>query len=496
MSEPTTHDEVELKYEVDDDFTLSDLDGLVPAEAEEVQHLVATYFDTAGQHLGAARTTLRRRTGGPDAGWHAKLPGKKGARREVRLPLGRNTGTVPVKLRRLLAAQTRGEELVPVAELRTERTVRRVRSNGGDVLAEVVDDRVEARRLPATQTDEPAVWRELEVELVGGDHDLLEAIDGQLRDEGVRRAGHSSKLARALGRPETTAEPLRRKSSARRVLQAHVNEQVQAIVTQDPLVRLDAPDSVHQMRVATRRLRSALKTWRALLDADVTEPLRAELKWLAGVLGEARDAEVMRDRLAELVEAEPADARLGDVRSDLVQTLQARYRTAHETVLTELDGSRYQVLLAALDELGDEAPWTVRGRADRELPPLMAEAHRKLRKGVRRAVRSGEDEAFHDVRKVAKEVRYAAEALTPAFGGKAKKYAKAVEGVQEVLGDHQDSVVTRELILDLARRGSGPALFTYGRLHAAEEARGHWTRDGFDEAWRVASRPSLRSWMS
>lgn len=495
-TEPTTHDEVELTYDVDDDFTLPDLDGLLPAEAEEVQHLVATYFDTAGQHLGAARTTVRRRTGGPDEGWHAKLPGTKGSRREVRWPLGRSTTTVPAELRRLLTAQTRGEDLVPVAELRTERTVRRVRSNGGTVLAEVVDDRVEARRLPRSPAEEPAVWRELEVELVGGDRDLLDAIDGRLLDGGVRRAGRSSKLARALGRPDDAPEPLRRKSSARRVLQTHLSGQVSAIVTQDPLVRLDAPDSVHRMRVATRRLRSALTTWRELLDADVTEPLRAELKWLAGVLGQARDAEVMRDRLVALAEAEPADLRLGDVSGDLTATLDERYRAAHAQVLAELDGARYQVLLAALDDLGDGAPWTVRGRADRVLPPLVAAAHRRLRKRVRAAVRSGEDEAFHEVRKVAKEVRYAAEALTPAFGRPARKYARAVEGVQEVLGDHQDSVVTRALVLELARTASGSAAFTYGRLHAAEEARGRWTRDGFDDAWRVASSSSLRTWMS
>ncbi|WP_432510680.1 CYTH and CHAD domain-containing protein [Kineococcus sp. SYSU DK001] len=489
----TQHEEVELKYEVDDDFTLPDLDGLLPAEPEEVQHLVATYFDTADSRLGAAQTTLRRRTGGEDAGWHAKLPGAKGARREIRLPLGR-PGTVPAKLRDLLRAQTRGATLTPVAELRTERSVRRVRADDGSVLAEVVDDRVRAVRLNGE--GEPSAWRELEVELVGGDRDLLDSIDARLRDGGVRRAGHTSKLSRALGRAET-AERLHRKSSARRVLQAHLAEQVHTIVRQDPLVRLDAEDAVHQMRVATRRLRSALKTWRALLDTGVTEPLRAELTWLAGVLGEARDAEVMRDRLLAAVDDEPGAARVGEVREVLSSTMDARYRAAHDRVLAELDGPRYQALLAALDELAAGAPWTraARGRAVDVLPPLLGKAHRGLRKRVRTAVGTGEDEAFHDVRKKAKEVRYAAEALTPAFGKRAKEYAKAVEGVQEVLGDHQDSVVTRDLLRELATPQAGVAVFTYGRLHAQEEARGVVTRDGFDAAWRVASRPSLRAWL-
>jgi CHAD domain-containing protein len=475
----TTHEEIELKYDVDDDFTLSDLDGLLPVEPEEVQHLVATYYDTVDGRLGAARTTLRRRTGGQDAGWHAKLPGKKGTRREVRLPLGRNKQTVPLKLRKLLTAQTRDADLVPVAELRTERTVRRVRSQDGAVLAEVVDDRVQAR--PLLTDGEPAVWRELEVELVGGDHDLLDSIDEQLQHEGVRRAGHSSKLARALGRTETP-DPLRPKSSARRVLQTHLTEQVHAIAGQDPLVRLDAPDSVHQMRVATRRLRSALKTWRPLLDAELTEPLRGELTWLAGVLGEARDAEVMRDRLQ--------DTGLGEV-------LQERYRTAHDTVLAELDGARYQVLLAALDELGEDAPWlpAARGRARDVLPPLLAKAHRTLRKRVTKAVRGQDDESFHDVRKKAKEVRYAGEALTPAFGKPAKKYAKKVEAVQEVLGDHQDSVVTRELLQELAGDADASTAFTLGRRYATEETRSVDTRRQFDRAWRVASRSGLREWM-
>ncbi|WP_432491032.1 CHAD domain-containing protein [Kineococcus gypseus] len=508
----STHDEVELKYDVEEGAELPALDGL---EAEgRTLHLEAVYFDTPGQRLAAARVTLRRRTGGDDAGWHLKLP-VAGARREVRLPPGRAARRVPEQLQRLVAALTRGEPLVPVARLTTARTVRHVVDDGGRVLAEVADDRVEAQRLLAEgPVPEPQVWRELEVELVEGERDLLDALDAQLRAHGVAPAGHGSKLARALGTDAPAAPApaaLRRRSPAGAVVGAHLAAQVRQLVAQDPLVRLDEPDSVHKARVATRRARSALKTFRPLFAEGVPERLRAELSWLADELGGARDAEVMRDRLAGAVERlEPVEGEdPAAERERLRAALEADHRRAHDELLLALGSERYLALLRELEELVaaplDGAPWAPPAAepAREVLPALVRATDRKLRKRVAAAYAADADPAvppdeadhlFHEARKRAKEARYAGEALQPVWGSDAGAYAAAVEGLQEVLGEHQDSVVVRRVLHALA--GREPSLgFTCGRLFAAEGERAAASRAAVDAAWEAASRRHLRRWL-
>ncbi|MCI2239936.1 CYTH and CHAD domain-containing protein [Paenibacillus sp. TRM 82003] len=508
----TTHDEVELKYAVDEDFVLPELDGL-DAEARTAR-LEALYFDTPGQRLAAARVTLRRRTGGDDAGWHLKLP-VAGARREVRLPLGRATRKVPAQLAGTVRALTRGEPLVPVAQLTTERTVRHVVDDGGRVMAEVADDRVQARRLLAEgPAAEPDTWRELEVELVEGGAGLLRSLDAQLRAHGLSEAPHGSKLARALGTGAEAPAPaaLKRSSPAGEVVRAHLAAQVHQITSNDPLVRLDVPDSVHKARVATRRLRSALKTYRPLFAEGVPERLREELSWLADELGGARDAEVMRDRLVAAVgELEPVEGEdPAAAATALREVMEADYRAAHEELLRALDGERYAALLKQLDELVeaplDDGPWSpvALERAKDVLPAMVRATDRKLRKRVRSAYAADADpsvpaadadELFHDARKRAKEARYAGESLVPLWGEEAKAYAKAVEGLQEVLGEHQDSVVVREVLHRLAGRDPQALAFTCGRLFAAEVGHAAASREAVDAAWEAASSRKLRRWL-
>src|SRR3954464_15818416 len=315
----TVDREVERKYVADDAFQLPPLTELMAgtdvrpdpavaplAEGDPVQHrLAATYFDTEDLRLASAGLTLRRRTGGEDAGWHLKAPAGPGARSEVRLPRGRGTRTVPVPLQKMVWAQSLGSALRPVAEIVTDRTVRRLVDVTGHVVAEVADDRVTARRLLPTDGPGDAAagaatrWREIEVELGSGGADALSDLDARLRARGLSQAPSASKLAQVLdlhtgnGVASGTSRTLTLDSPAGDVLLAPLREQVQQVRAQDLPVRLDAQDAVHKMRVATRRLRSALTTFRPLVDADVAGPLRQELKWLAGELGAARDAEVM-----------------------------------------------------------------------------------------------------------------------------------------------------------------------------------------------------------
>ena len=202
-SRPAEHLETEAKFEVGLDFALPDLDGVaegVTVSAPQAHLLVASYFDTADLRLAKARITLRRRTGGPDEGWHLKLPLTEGTRRELQVPLGDEAATVPAQLASLVSAWIRDEPLQVVAVLETRRTVRILAGRGGETLAEVADDAVTGRVLgPGDAPAEPATWREIEVELAAGGPEILAAAGARLRAAGARPSSSASKLGRLLG---------------------------------------------------------------------------------------------------------------------------------------------------------------------------------------------------------------------------------------------------------------------------------------------------------
>lgn len=198
----TGHLETERKYDVDPDFAVPDfrsIPGCTGVSAPERYQLSATYFDTADMRLAAHGVTLRRRTGGTDEGWHLKLPVQPGTRREVHVPLSAGTGAVPQRMEALVAEITEGMPLHPIGVLETTRTVRRLTGSAGEVLAEVADDLVTARRsgAPARQ-DSPMRWREIEVEIVAAQPGLLEPAGKLLREAGARPSKASSKLGRLL----------------------------------------------------------------------------------------------------------------------------------------------------------------------------------------------------------------------------------------------------------------------------------------------------------
>jgi CHAD domain-containing protein len=523
--------EIKKRYAAHESFELPPLAELLAGPAEdrsaavdpgtpvaqgepEKQRLETIYFDTADLHLATAGLTLRRRRNGDDAGWHLEIPAGTGPRSEVRLPLGRATRTVPEALRNMVWAHSRGAPLRPVAETTTDRTVHRLVDATGQALVELADDRVSARRLrPADGSGDAAgaatSWREIGVELGGGGIELLDAVDSRLRTRGLlEAAGSSQQLAPVLNGHER-GWPARRKaakltaeSAAGDVILAHVREQVEQVRSQDLPVRLDAPDAVHKMRVATRRLRSALVTFKPLFAGDVVRPLRGELKWLAGELGAARDAEVMRDRVRSAVEAENTLLRLGPVAEVAGAELGDAYRDAHDRVIAELDGDRYRRLLTSLDELVDSPPFTGRAaaRAGKTLPRLVARSYARVRRLVEdasaRPAGAEREEVLHDARKAAKAARYAGESVSRVFGADATAFAQAMEAVQEALGEHQDSVLTRERLRDLAlHTSSTTTAFLYGRLHALEEARAEQSQQHFDDAWKAAGRKSLHRWL-
>ncbi|TDD57121.1 CYTH and CHAD domain-containing protein [Kribbella antibiotica] len=492
---PTEQLEIETKYDVDESTHLPALHELpgVASVAQPVElALEAVYFDTEALVLAANKVTLRRRTGGEDDGWHVKFPKSSGARLEVQFPLGRAVRKVPITVVRTVRVHVRDNELVPVVTLQTRRVVHRLLDADGAVLAELADDHVTA----TTGESEPESWREWEVELVGGDLELLQAAETLLRSAGAEPASGPSKLARALGDrvPAGDTWELPAKPRTADVFRAYAAEQVQAIRQRDPEVRRDAPEGIHKFRVATRRLRSALATYRPVIDREIGDEIRAELKWLAGELGVARDAEVQRAYFAAEVGEQPVELVMGRVAARIDDHLRGVYKEGRAGALAALESERYFRLLDTLDQLIAEPPLTGDNRkAAKQLPELLDYDKHRMRKAVRRAQKAEtaeeQDHELHEVRKNAKRLRYAGESVVPVLGDEGSLLATRAEEVQEILGDFQDSVVSRELLRELAVQVQleGGNAFTFGRLHALEEARGNASIDAFLEVW-----PSLK----
>ncbi|MFC0627585.1 CYTH and CHAD domain-containing protein [Kribbella deserti] len=501
--------EIETKYDVAERVVLPALHELPGVErvAQPVeQDLEAVYFDTAAYDLATAGITLRRRTGGDDAGWHVKFPAETGGRLEVRFPLGEE---VPLELVRMVRVYVRDRPLVPAVTLRTHRVVHRLLGADDVVLAELSDDQVNAE----IAGSEPNVWREWELELVDGARDLLAAAEPVLREAGAEPAAGPSKLARALGDrvPVRPTWELPAKPTAVDVFRAYAAEQVNAIRRRDPEVRRDQPDAVHKMRVATRRLRSALATYRPVVDRAEGDRIRAELKWLAGQLGGTRDAEVIHERLSAAVAAEPPELVMGRIAGAIDDELRATYKAAHEVSLETLETERYLRLLDDLDVLVAEPPLTEAAaelkpkKSARLLKSLLKHDWKRITKAVdrMRAAEQGATDAAasapsveaanaaveaerHEVRKAAKRLRYAAESVAPVLGETgATGLAKSAERVQEVLGAYQDSVVARQVLRQLAVQVQldGGNAFTLGRLHALEQTAGEAAVRSFDSVW-------------
>ncbi|GAA2337818.1 CYTH and CHAD domain-containing protein [Streptomyces cuspidosporus] len=506
--------EIERKYEVPDGGRLPDLTGAAGV-AEVVDRgtatLDATYYDTADQRLAAHGVTLRRRTGGGDAGWHLKLPAGPDARDEIRAPL---SDTLPAELAALVRSRVRDAELVPLVRLLSERDVRHLVDAHGALLAELSADRVTARRL-TPEPGEPVRWTEVEVELApGGDPALLDALESHLTRGGVRRAAAASKLARALAE---TADPAgaEEKAGAKAGAEAgaaagatagdtvldYVRAQIAAVVALDPAVRLDAPDAVHRMRVATRRLRSAFRSFRKVLDRAATDPLADELKWLAGELGIDRDREVLTARLEERLRELPDDLRAGPVAARLSAWARERRGGTRDRLLGVLDGDRCLALLNALDALSADPP--LRPAAARPPEDVLVEAverdYRRLAALVTTALAAppGQDRdlAMHEARKEAKRARYAAEAARPALGRPAKAFADLMTGLQDLLGDHQDSCVARRALRELAEQAhaAGESAFAFGVMYGREEALAARREAELPALWAEASREKHRA---
>ncbi len=501
-----THTEIERKLRVHALFRLPTLAGsswgVAAVESEPVIHMEATYHDTPDLRLFRWGYTLRRRVGGADEGWHLKVPGGGDARDELQVPLARGeVGAVPAELRDIVHALVRRADLVPVVTLRTERTPHRLLNAAGTVVAELVDDTVSI--LDGGRV--AAVFREIEVEGVEVDDQIdesvLDDVVALLVAEGAI-PGQVSKAASALG-PRAAAAPdvpdlpwPHRHAPARDALRALLATHTRRILAQDVRLRRDLPDAVHQMRVAARRIRSCLHTFRDLVDPEWSGHLRAELGWLAGELGRARDTEVIAERLlGHADQLDPHDAERA--RAALSPWFAAHLAGARDQALTAVRSERYLDLLEALI-IAAERPATT-SAADQPcsevLPALLHRSFRRLSRAVRELDRTSPSAQWHEARIHAKRARYTAEAVAPVLGPHVQHIAARLADVTELLGSHQDAYVCQEALRERLRDGAVDAEtgFALGTLHGVEGVEELRLRAVFAQLWPQVRRDYKRN---
>ncbi|ORA80248.1 CYTH and CHAD domain-containing protein [Mycobacterium malmoense] len=491
MPRPSRHLEVERKFDVVESTVAPSFEGIAAVarvEKTPTQSLDATYFDTPTQDLARNKITLRRRTGGPDAGWHLKLPAGPDARTEIRAPLdasGAGHDTVPAELLDVVLAIVRDRPLQPVARIATEREAQVLYGVEGQALAEFSNDHVTAWATGGSDAS-PAEqeWREWELELIptngAVDTDLLSRLSNRLLDAGAAPAGHASKLARVLG---ATARPNGTRLPADPVHRA-VGEQVDELLVWDRAVRADADDAVHQMRVTIRKIRSLLADAQDSFGPSDNAWILDELRELANVLGTARDAEVLAERYQLALDGLPPQLVRGRVRERLVEGARRRYQTGLRRSLIAMRSQRYFRLLDALDAVVAETPATVSGE-DRA-PVTVDAAYKKVRKSAKAAARvepgaeHERDLALHRIRKRAKRLRYTAAAIGAA------RVSEQAKVIQTLLGDHHDSVVSREHLSHQAEvaHNAGEDTFTYGLLYQQEADLAERCRQQLDDALR------------
>ena len=478
MNNTTEHREIEFKFRVPDGVDL-DLEHVLQgfterSHREQDRSMDAIYFDTANLTLLRWGITLRYRTGGGDDGWHMKVPADHSAdapgRDEIRVE--RPDTSIPVELISIAAPLLRRQELVALARVHTDRSPFVLSDETGRPLVEIVDDAVTV----TTMDDAGAqAFREIEVELLDRSPRSLELADAI--GASLRRAGAAtstlSKAAQALGRragdpPDVPVlEYPSMDSPAIDALQAMFSRYVRELLIADVGVRRGLPDSVHRMRVACRRLRSALRTFRPLLDADATDFIREELAWLATELGQVRDLEVQLQGIPTSIDDD-------DSRAYVVEQLQQLLRGAQSSALAALRSDRHDFLVEDLVRLVSEPP-VGPGAFESAGPALGGCVHsawRKLSRSVKASGRHSSAETWHKIRIRAKQARYAVEAVAPVFGDGYRELGKSLAWVTDTLGSRQDAQVAMMTLQHMAVSAPGPIAYQLGIQSARFEFTG------------------------
>ena len=490
--------ERELKLEADLDFELPDLSGLAgEPERLPTQELRTSYFDSADFRLWRQGMTLRVRFGGgPDqdrAIWTLKH-----TQRDDGPTLDRTEESwagdahhIPVEVTDLVRGVVRRASLEKVADLVTTRRRLLFRAPDGSPSVELADDTVTV----VSGGRDGMRFRQLELELREG-HAVPDVLVRRLRQAGARPE-REPKLAKAIDLP-VAEEPLGGKPRLADVIRDRLAGLLGDLLDNDVMLRRNASmpsiDAVHDARVATRRLRSDLKTFRKALDPLWVEHTRSELEWLGMLLGRVRDVDVLAPKL----KAEPGDRTSdSDGKAVLRSGLTHQRRVASRELAEALGSPRYLDLLDRLHAASRVPPFSSDGLAyepaRQALPGTVRRVWRKLARAVGDAGDQPSDAQLHRVRIKAKELRYASEAAAPVIGKPAKRLAKAAERLQELLGEHHDAVAAEGW---LRSEASSPMVaFVAGRLSAQQHARQERLRAEWPTVWRGVKDKQLRAWL-
>ncbi|HZQ29422.1 MAG TPA: CHAD domain-containing protein, partial [Acidimicrobiales bacterium] len=363
----------------------------------------------------------------------------------------------------------------------------------GVAQAEVDDDEVVAYQ----RRKVVARFREIEAEfddgaVAGG---MARQVARTFRKAGATPSRQGNKLLRALTdgshalAPELAVDGVGSHATVGDLVQAAMAHGARRLLVHDPHVRLDADiEAVHQARVATRRMRSDLKTFKQFVAAPWADPLAEELKWLGGVLGAVRDADVLGERMGAHVEALPEADRAPARR--VLAALAAEREVAFAALQEAMASGRYVDLLDAVVQAGQAPVLTdaaLSSDGAEALRQVVGKRWKRLQADAKAAGDS--DEALHGVRIAAKRTRYAAEAGRAVLGKPGRGLASAVAGVQSVLGDLHDAVVAEVWLRQLARARLAPATaVTVGLLVARERAAAAEARAAWPGAWTGAKR--------
>jgi triphosphatase len=481
---------------------------IVPATASELSDV---YYDTQDWRLYRAGYALRvRNTDGQsaEATMKALVPAEGGLRRrrEISEPIESVEtlkvipGPVGERVRRLAGTA----DLRPLFEVHTHRHTYALRT-GTPSSGEIVEDtsgnirqqnsEQDAIVVAEIALDESEIFANggasthlsrVEVE-VGSDvaiHDGVGDFVEVLREALNLRPTRTSKFRTGLSvaglnpevDPDLGPTEIDATLSAGEVAFAILRRHFAAMLAHEPGVRLgEDPEELHDMRVATRRLRAALKLYSDVLPKR-SERYERDLRWVAGALGEVRDLDVHLQRLSEEASAN------GEVLEEIVALLRERRVEARRRMLEALDSNRYERLLASFSgTLRRGRSPTPTAPVLEAAPDLLRDRYKKVRKRANTLREDSPPEHFHELRKKGKRLRYALEPLQEIYGKPAQKMVKLLKEIQDDLGDHQDLIVAAGLMEELGVAGDCPpqAVFSMGSMAEGYRREASKIRAGF-----------------
>jgi len=477
--------EREAKLLADEAFELPPLDQVAsqakrqPAVAQRIEDV---YYDTVDLRLLRWGCTLRHRN---RQGWTVKLPVARSGAALIRNEINFQgpADQLPEPAVDLVASFSRGHPLQAVATVSTDRTAHSWTGADGELVVELAEDAVQCEAANGIKTSFHQIEAELgpNVEL-----SILDDFIDQLTAAGAQPDPGGIKVAKVLGAdargaPDVVVPPLGDWASAREVIQRAIARSVRQLITELPAAQVGAdPGGVHQARVATRRLRSDLRTFRPLLDASWATALQQDLRPLAAHLGRVRDTDVLLQLFRTTLDEHPE---IDQQEAQAILGLLELERQASRAVLNDyLARGGIDALLDRLVAAAADPPTRAKAdrRAGKQLTALVRERWRRLDEAVAGLGSEPSASDLHDVRILTKRTRYAAEAIVPPFGPAARPFIKPLTTVQDILGDHNDAMVGQRWLAKNAHRlEPGPA-FAAGRLiqillHEAQAGPRTWT---------------------